>query len=134
MIRRQWATPLEGVDDCIQAIAHSFEVGALELEKMPVHHGCPLTNLAQEMSAIDAGFKMRVERVFGEWIAAVEQALEEGKQRGVIRSDVNTRDSAMFVVTLVEGILSLAKTAQDVEVLRSGARNIRTSLEVLRAS
>lgn len=132
MIREQWVTPLEGVDDCIDVIASSFEDGARELERMPVHYGCPLNNLAQEMSAIDAGFKVRVERVFTEWITAVEAAVERAKQKGVIRSTVDTRDAAVLVVSLIEGILSLAKNSQDAEVLRSGTRNIRSTLGSLR--
>src|SRR5437879_322410 len=67
MIRAQWVVPLEDAEDCLEVIARSFEVGALELSRMHVHHGCPLNNLAQEMSSVDAGFKERVERVFQEW-------------------------------------------------------------------
>jgi TetR/AcrR family transcriptional regulator, transcriptional repressor for nem operon len=134
MIRARWVVPLAGADDCLEVIARSFEVGAAELERMPVHHGCPLNNLAQEMSAIDAGFKARTQRVFDEWISALRAALEAGQREGVVRPDVDVRDAAIHLVTLIEGILSLAKSSQDPEVLRAGARNIRGLLATLRAS
>jgi AcrR family transcriptional regulator len=132
MIRAQWVTPLEGVDDCLEVIASSFEVGAAELARMPVHYGCPLNNLAQEMSAIDDGFKVRVERIFEMWIGSLEAALERGKAQGVVRSDLMARDAAFLIVTLVEGILSLAKSSQDPRMLESGARNIRSTVSSFR--
>lgn len=132
MIRAQWVIPLAGAEDCLEVIARSFEVGAEELARMPMHHGCPLNNLAQEMSAVDAGFKERVERVFEEWISALAAALADGQRLGVVRADVDTRDAAELLVTLIEGILSLAKTSQEAAVLHTGSRNIRTIVEGLR--
>ncbi len=63
----------------------------------------------------------------------VADALEAGQRRGVVDRDVNTRDAAVLLVTMIEGILSLAKNSQDPEVLRVGARNLRTVLATLRA-
>jgi AcrR family transcriptional regulator len=134
MIRAQWVVPLDGAEDCLEVIARSFEAGAAELGRMPVHHGCPLNNLAQEMSAIDPGFKERTQRVFDEWMRAFRNALEDGQRRGVVRPDVNVPDTAILLTTLIEGILSLAKNSQEPEVLHAGARNIRTVLATLRAS
>ena len=133
MIRRQWVVPLRDAPDPLETISRSFDAGAAELEKMPVHHGCPLNNVAQEMSALDVGFKVRVERVFAAWIEATTAALERGKEAGIVRKDVVARDAAILLVTLVEGILSLAKTSRSPEMLRSGSRNIRSMVESFRA-
>lgn len=132
MIRQQWVVPLRDASDPLETIARAFDAGAVELEKMPVHHGCPLNNMAQEMSALDDGFKARVERVFAEWIDATATALERGKKAGIVRSDVASRDAAILLVTLVEGILSLSKTSRSAEMLRSGSRNIRSMAESFR--
>jgi AcrR family transcriptional regulator len=133
MIRAQWVEPLADVDDCLEAIARSFEAGAEELARMPVHHGCPLNNLAQEMSAVEPGFKARTQRVFDEWISALRAALETGQRAGVVRAQADVGDAAVLLVTLIEGILSLAKNSQDRRELYAGARNIRTVLATLRA-
>jgi len=133
MIRQQWVVPLRDAPDPLETISRAFDAGAAELEKMPAHHGCPLNNVAQEMSALDEGFKVRVERVFAEWIEATAAALERGKKAGIVREDVVSRDAAILLVTLVEGILSLAKTSRSPEMLRSGSRNIRSMVESLRA-
>lgn len=133
MIRAQWVVPLEDTGDCLETIAQSFEVGAEELARMPVHHGCPLNNLAQEMSAVEPGFKVRTQRVFDEWISTFRTALESGQRTGVVRREVDAGDAAVLLVTLIEGILSLAKNSQDPEALRAGARNIRAVLATLRA-
>ena len=52
----------------------------------------------------------------------------------LVRVNVDTRDAAELLVTLIEGILSLAKTSQEAAVLHTGSRNIRTIVEGLRAS
>jgi hypothetical protein len=51
----------------------------------------------------------------------------------VVRADLGARDAAILIVTLVEGILSLAKSSQDAQVLDSGARNIRSVVASFRA-
>jgi TetR/AcrR family transcriptional regulator, transcriptional repressor for nem operon len=132
MIRQQWVVPLRDASDPLETISRSFDAGAVELKKMPVHHGCPLNNIAQEMSAQDEGFKVRVERVFAEWIETTAAALERGKKKKIVRKEVASRDAAVLLVTLVEGILSLAKTTQSPEMLRSGSRNIRSMVESFR--
>jgi hypothetical protein len=119
----------------VDSVHNSKEVDRVHIHESPIgdelHHGCPLNNVAQEMSAIDPGFKERTQRVFGEWIAAFRAALEDGKRRGVVRPEVDAGDTAILLTTLIEGILSLAKNSQDPEVLRAGARNIRTVLSTL---
>jgi hypothetical protein len=84
------------------------------------------------MSALDKGVEVRVERVFAEWIEATAAALERGKKTGVVRKDVASSYAAVLLVTLMEGILSLAKTSQSPEMLRSGSQNIRSILESFR--
>jgi hypothetical protein len=47
-------------------------------------------------------------------------ALREGQECGLVRSDVNPNERAIFLVTVEEGYLSLAKNSQDAWVLRAG--------------
>ena len=38
------------------------------LEGSPLNLGCPLNNLAQEMSPLDEGFRTRTQQVFELWM------------------------------------------------------------------
>ena len=134
MIRDQWATPLLGSRDPLATISDEFDKGIEFLASAPVNLGCPLNNLAQEMSPVDEGFRERTARVFALWVGAYADALSRGKRSGVVAKSVRSRDTGIFLVAQIEGILSLAKTTMDPGVMRSGAASLRAYLQTLRAS
>src|SRR2546430_11523188 len=57
MIAAQWEVPLGDSDDPLDTILRSFEAGIRVLQAARPNLGCPLNNLAQEMSPIDRGFQ-----------------------------------------------------------------------------
>jgi AcrR family transcriptional regulator len=74
--------------------------------------GCPLNNLMQEMSPLDATFKERLSRIAIAWGNAVEDALRRGQASGEIRADVDCRAAALFIVSAWEGCVGVAKSLQ----------------------
>jgi AcrR family transcriptional regulator len=132
MIRVQWVVPLSTSTDPLSTIAEEFEKGVQYLAAQPVNLGCPLNNLAQEMSALDQGFHERTSRIFELWVETYASALEGGKIAGVVRADVPASATGLFLVAQIEGVLSLAKTTRDASVLRSGSTTLKTFLESLR--
>lgn len=128
----KWLAPLDDVDDPIDALIGILDsTGTSEAE---VNGGCPLNNLAQEMSPLDEGFRLRLSEIFTNWIGGVTDALRLGQVNGKVRRDIDPRETATFFVASYEGYISLAKTGQDARVLRSGIRQLRVYLEGLRAS
>jgi TetR/AcrR family transcriptional repressor of nem operon len=97
-----------------------------------VRGGCPLNNLAQEMSPLDESFRKRLERVFHAWQEGVAGALREGQARGTVRRDAQPVEAAGFLIATLEGYVSLAKNAQDAKVMKAGIRNIVSWLQSLR--
>jgi TetR/AcrR family transcriptional regulator, transcriptional repressor for nem operon len=98
-----------------------------------IRGGCPLLNLAQEMSPLDEQFRKRLERIFFAWQQGVAALLRKGQSQGTVRRDLNPDEIASFLVAMVEGYASLAKTAQDAKVWEVGMRNIVSWLRSLRA-
>ncbi len=94
--------------------------------------GCPLNNLAQEMSPLDEGFRKRVESVFREWQEGIARALRRGQERGQVGSDVNASEAADFFLAALEGSVSLAKNAQDSNVFDNCKAGLARYLETLR--
>ena len=126
----KWLAPLDDVDDPIDALLGILEgTGTSEAE---VNGGCPLNNLAQEMSPLDEGFRLRLSEIFANWIGGVTDALRLGQVNGKVRRDIDPRETATFFVASYEGYISLAKTAQDARVLHSGIKQLRVYLEGLR--
>lgn len=128
----KWLVPLTGAERPLEALIGVIKATSLAPEH--VSGGCPLNNLAQEMSPVDEGFRERVARVFKLWVGAVTGALEEARKRGQIRGDIKVDETAMFVIAAYEGYMSLAKNAQDAKILRGGIRTLTQYLEGLRAN
>ncbi len=95
--------------------------------------GCPLNNLAQEMSPLDEGFRKRLENVFREWREGIAMALRRGQEKGQVKSDVNPSEAADFFLAALEGSVSLAKNAQDRNLFDNCKAGLARYLESLRA-
>lgn len=130
IILDKWLAPLDDVDDPIEALI--AVVGNTSLEPDDVAGGCPLNNLAQEMSQTDDAFRMRLNRLFNEWIGGVADALRLGQANGRVRKDIDAREAATFMIASYEGFISLAKTAQEPALLRAGLRQVIDYLKTLR--
>ena len=98
-----------------------------------VEGGCPLVNLAQEMSPLDEQFRKRLERIFLDWQESIALALRRGQSQGSVRRDLVPEETAGFLIAMYEGYTLLAKNAQDAKVWNVGIRNIVGWLRSLRA-
>jgi TetR/AcrR family transcriptional repressor of nem operon len=101
-------SPLEVLSAIQQAMGGNLSVGACEL-------GCPLNNLAQEMSPLDEGFRKDLNEIFQLWKKALTKALRQGQKQDQIRSDANPDRSAAFIIATIEGSIGMAKLSQDSE-------------------
>ena len=129
-LRDKWLRPLRsGVDPIATLIGI---VQATSLRPEIVRAGCPLNNLAQEMSALDEPFRKRLAKVFHEWQEGTAAALRRGQSEGTVRRDLDPDGTASFLIAMYEGYVLLAKNAQDVNVWKVGIRNIVGWLRSLR--
>jgi TetR/AcrR family transcriptional regulator, transcriptional repressor for nem operon len=130
IMRAKWQTPLQEARNPIDALIGI--VRSTSLKPALLTRGCPLNNLAQEMSPLDEGFRRRTARLFDDWRGAVATALRQGQKRGTVRKDVNPDETATFLIAAYEGYMSLAKCFQDAGGLRAGQKTIVRYLESLR--
>jgi AcrR family transcriptional regulator len=131
LVRDRWLRPLlrdgQPIDILIGIVRR------LPTRPADVRKGCPLLNLAQEMSPLDEQFRNRLERIFLAWQEGIAALVRRGQSQGTVRRDLNPHETASFLVAMVEGYASLAKNAQDPRVLEVGIRNIVGWLKSLRA-
>jgi AcrR family transcriptional regulator len=122
LVRDGWLRPLlsdgQPLDILIGIIRR------ISVRPKDVRAGCPLLNLAQEMSPLDEQFRKRLERIFLAWQEGVATLLRKGQSQGTVRRDLHPYEAASFLVAMVEGYVSLAKNAQDAKVWEVGKRNI----------
>lgn len=74
--------------------------------------GCPLNNLIQEMSPLDAAFKDKLKDILTTWGSTVEDALRRAQEDGSLRADVDCRAASLFIVSAWEGCVGIAKNLQ----------------------
>lgn len=130
--RDRWLLPLERSKDKDPIDALIGIVRAIPIRPRDIRAGCPLVNLAQEMSQLDEQFRKRLQRIFHAWQEGIATALRRGQSQGTVGRDLVPEEAASFLIAMVEGYEVLAKNAQDVKVWEAGIRNIVAWLQSLR--
>jgi TetR/AcrR family transcriptional repressor of nem operon len=129
----RWMLPLQRNQDKDPIDTLIAIVRAIPHRPRDVKGGCPLVNLAQEMSQLDEQFRKRLERIFDAWQEGIATTLRRGQLQGTVRRDLVPEETASFLIAMVEGHEVLAKNAQDTKVWNVGIRNIVGWLQSLRA-
>jgi AcrR family transcriptional regulator len=130
LMRAKWQAPLQEAKNPIDALIGI--VRSTTFRPALLAHGCPLNNLAQEMSPLDEGFRRRTAKLFDDWRGALATALRQGQKRGTVRKDVDADESAIFLIAAYEGYMSLVKCLHNTGALRAVQRTIVHYLESLR--
>lgn len=128
----RWMLPLQRCKDKDPIDTLIGVVRAIPHQPKDVKSGCPLANLAQEMSQLDEQFRKRLERIFHAWQEGIAMTLRRGQSQGTVRRDLAPEEAASFLIAMVEGYEVLAKNAQDAKVWDVGIRNIVGWLRSLR--
>jgi TetR/AcrR family transcriptional repressor of nem operon len=129
LLHEHWIGPIEHAADPVDALIARVREAA---QGEAVELGCPLNNLAQEMSAVDEGFQQRIAGLYRRWEAGVTRALQRGQTQGSVRGDLDVAAAATFIVASIEGALGLAKTRKDRAPLRACAEGLTRYLQTLR--
>lgn len=113
MIIERWIDPLSQYENPLEGIL--VQMKTLIGNSPPAHLrlGCPLNNLVQEMAPVDKGFKKRLQNALELWISETAKHLDHAKAQGYLKSDVNTRQVAHFIVMAHEGFYGMLKGLDD---------------------
>ncbi len=131
-LKANWITPLNETDDPITTIQQIIMQSGDLMTDEDVRLGCPLNNLAQEMTPIDEGFKQRITTVYEEWQLAIEEACERGKTAGNLKADADSKQLGVLFVATLEGCLGLAKSSQSLDTLMTCGHGLVEQLELLK--
>jgi AcrR family transcriptional regulator len=118
--------------DPVTALQATLRFRAANLTAGEIALGCPLNNLAQEMSPLDEDFRRSIETTFEAWRDGFAEALRRGQAEGSVRSDVDARQVATFIVAAAEGSYGLAKNAQSSSMVRENLEILSLFLDSLR--
>jgi TetR/AcrR family transcriptional repressor of nem operon len=125
VLQAQPGDPVTALQGTLRHRAANLTAGEIEL-------GCPLNNLAQEMSPLDEQFRRSVDATFETWREGFAQVLVRGQAEGTVRRDVDAKKVATFIVAAVEGSYGLAKSSQSGPMVRANLEVLSLFLETLR--
>jgi hypothetical protein len=118
--------------DPITALQRTLRHRATHPGPNEIELGCPLNNLAQEMSPLDPRFRRAINATFDAWREGFAGTLERGQAEGKVRREVDARKVAAFLVAAIEGSFGLAKSARSASMVRSNLELLNVYLESLR--
>jgi TetR/AcrR family transcriptional repressor of nem operon len=79
--------------------------------------GCPLGNLASELSDVHEGFRTRLAVVFSAWRERLTLALADAQARGDVGPDCQPATVAQFLVASLEGAILMTRLTKDISVM-----------------
>jgi TetR/AcrR family transcriptional repressor of nem operon len=123
--------PLERLDYMVDA-AYYWQKAAKDIDgRMP---GCLFGNLALEISTRDEVLRAKLNAVFDKASARFHETLTEAVERGLI-APLDTAATAQAMLAFLEGVILLAKSRNDPEVVRMLGPAIKTiRIEIRRES
>lgn len=133
-IEESWIKPLSNSVDPIKDLKLQLLNMEREAEADPTipENGCPLSNLAHEMSPLDPIFREKINRQFDRWRSVIKKAFEAGITAGTVRTNVSSTAAAAFIVSSLEGLISMCKCSRDMELAAHIMQGIFSYLDSLK--
>jgi AcrR family transcriptional regulator len=132
LIFEHFLGPVEAASNPIDGLIEMAQGTIAEVTPQQVELGCPLNNLAQEMSAVDEDFRLELAEIFDDWRRRLARCLERGQRNGSVRPDVDPESAATFIIAAWEGAIGLVKTSREAQILTEASQGLFTYLETLR--
>ncbi|MDX8463677.1 TetR/AcrR family transcriptional regulator, partial [Mesorhizobium humile] len=81
-VEETWITPVRAAPSAREGVRAVFEAVAVELEQQGYVRGCPLNNLAHELSLADDEFRAALVRIFANWRQAIADKIRADQLDG----------------------------------------------------
>jgi len=92
--------------------------------------GCPLGNLASELSDLHEGFRARLASVFSAWRERLTVALVDAQRAQEVTGACRPDAVAHFVVASLEGAILMTKLTKDIAVMEQCVEELKRYLAV----
>ncbi len=119
-VRETWIDPVRSAASFGGGVRSVFDDIASGLERRGSVTGCPLNNLAMELTVVDRAFRKAATSIFQEWQHALAECILDTRGGRKLSKDARM-EIATFIVACYSGAMTLAKTQQSAEPLRSAA-------------
>lgn len=118
-----------GVDDPIERVFALLNGYRTQLVTTDCTYGCPIGNLALELSEPDPRIRELLAVNFANWTTAIERCLDAAGDR--LPRDLDRRRLAEFTLTVMEGAIMQARTYRDIESFDRNVAVLREHFDLL---
>lgn len=98
----------------LSRLRNYFELKIADMEAGDCTDGCLIGNLAQELSAQNELFRLRLNKVFADWEEYFLKCLQAASEVGEISQNSNLDDLARFILSSWEGAILQAKVSKSI--------------------
>jgi hypothetical protein len=133
LLMQRWLNPLQGSLDPIAVLKRAFREHVKEdLESGTWVHGCPLNNLAQEMSPLDEGFRKRIDKHYATWRKGIAAAIAAAIRARKVKKGASPGNVAALVVASQMGIWGTGKSSRSKELMLQATEALCEYLDELK--
>ena len=90
--------------------------------------GCPMGNLASELSDVHEGFRRRLAEIFTRWRERLTEALREAQSEGSLALTCDAGRLAQFLVASLEGAILMTKVTKEIQVMETCVGELKAHL------
>jgi TetR/AcrR family transcriptional repressor of nem operon len=132
LMQERWLSPLAGSTSPIADLKRTFrQFVKADIASGHFVQGCPLNNLAQEMSPLDEGFRKRIDGLYAAWRKCYAASFADGMKAGKVKKGISPRDVATLVVASQMGIWGTGKSSRSKELMAQAGEAVCAYLDSL---
>ncbi|WP_158993828.1 TetR/AcrR family transcriptional regulator [Mucilaginibacter sp. L196] len=123
--------PLQTEVSPLEAIYRQMDNLLTKNEFLKLEFGCPIANFTHEMSQWNADFNKVLKELTGQWTKAMAEIIENGKEKGFVRKDVDAKQATVFILSGYWGIRNLGKLEHTKSVYKLYLKELKSYLNTL---
>lgn len=101
--------PFQNIVNPLDAIYNLMYNLLMENDMLKVEYGCPASNFTQEMAPWNIDFTKALNTLFLQWENTMIEAVEKGKENGLVKVEVDAKEVTVFVLSGYWGVRNLGK-------------------------
>lgn len=124
--------PFQNIINPLDAIYDLMYNLLMENEMLKVEYGCPASNFTQEMAPWNIDFTKALNTLSLQWENIMIEAIERGKENGLVKADVDAKEVAVFVLSGYWGVRNLGKLENSKSVYLIYLKGLKSYFETLK--
>jgi TetR/AcrR family transcriptional repressor of nem operon len=133
LLEQRWLDAVKDSNDPVSDLKKAFRhYVKTDIKSGSFLQGCPLNNMAQEMSPLDEGFRKRIDHLYATWRKTYSAMLADAMKTGKVRKDIVPQQVAALVVAAQMGIWGTGKSSRSEELMMRAGEAVCAYLDSLK--